>query len=124
VKVLVDMNLAPAWVEFFAANGLEASHWSAVGDPRAPDAVIMAWARENSCVVFTHDLDFAALLAHAASIGPSVLLVRTQDVLPDALGSRVVGPPRDHAVELTKGAIVTLDDANARVRVLPIRSRV
>lgn len=31
MKVVIDMNLTPAWVEFMAANGLEAQHWSAVG---------------------------------------------------------------------------------------------
>jgi predicted nuclease of predicted toxin-antitoxin system len=123
VKVLVDMNLSPVWVGFLAGHGIEARHWCEVGDPRASDAAIMSWAREHGSVVLTHDLDFAALLAHASANGPSVLQVRAQDVLPEALGAKVVALLRDHADDLRRGAIVTMDDVNARVRVLPIRGR-
>lgn len=42
----------------------------------------MAWARANDRIVFTHDLDFGRLLALAGRVGPSVMQVRTQDVLP------------------------------------------
>lgn len=63
MKLLVDMNLSPAWIEFFESSGYHAIHWSSVGDPRAPDYVIMDWARANDYVVFTHDLDFGAILA-------------------------------------------------------------
>lgn len=123
MKVVIDMNLTPAWVEFLAANGLEAQHWSAVGSPRASDDAVMSWARANGHVVLTHDLDFGALLALAGLIGPSVVLLRAQDVMPDAIGVRVLAVLRAHAKEIEQGALVVLDDTNARVRVLPVRSR-
>ncbi|MFG6104481.1 DUF5615 family PIN-like protein [Adonisia turfae] len=63
MKILIDMNLSPAWVGFFANADIEAVHWATVGDPRAPDRDLMQWAQENKNVVFTHDLDFGALLA-------------------------------------------------------------
>jgi predicted nuclease of predicted toxin-antitoxin system len=37
IKVLVDVNLSPAWTKMLATKGIEAVHWTAVGDPRAPD---------------------------------------------------------------------------------------
>jgi predicted nuclease of predicted toxin-antitoxin system len=40
MKILLDMNLSPSWVLVLAAG----------------------WARQNGFVVFTHDLDFSALL--------------------------------------------------------------
>jgi len=80
VKILVDMNLSPDWVMVLKAAGWEAVHWSTVGNPRAVDAEIMKWARQHDFVVFTHDLDFGALLAHSRAGEPSVLQVRTQDV--------------------------------------------
>lgn len=46
----------------------------------------MNWAREREHVVFTHDLDFSAMLAATEAKGPSVLQVRSQDVLPRAIG--------------------------------------
>jgi predicted nuclease of predicted toxin-antitoxin system len=123
MKLLLDMNLSPAWVRFLEENGLEAVHWSTTGDPTATDAVIMAWARDHGFVVVTHDLDFSALLANTEALGPSVIQVRTQDVLPDAIGTDVVRVLQEHQAALDRGAIVTIDELNARVRVLPIRKR-
>jgi hypothetical protein len=71
--------------------------------------------------VFTHDLDFSAILATAGASGPSVLQVRALDVLPEAIGEDVVRVLVDHAPAIEAGAIVTLDELGARVRVLPIR---
>jgi predicted nuclease of predicted toxin-antitoxin system len=42
IGLLIDMNLSPEWVVEFARHGLDAVHWSTVGDPRAADATIMA----------------------------------------------------------------------------------
>lgn len=123
MKILLDMNLSPDWVGFLEAEGFEVRHWSTIGDARATDAQIMAWARENGFVVFTHDLDFGALLAAAGSAGPSVVQVRAQDVLPAAIGSDVVRVLRMRRDDLDQGAIVTVDRARSRVRILPIRTR-
>jgi predicted nuclease of predicted toxin-antitoxin system len=65
MKVLVDVNLSPAWGGFFTANQVEAKHWSLVGRSDAQDGEVMQWARSNGFIVFTHDLDFGALLALA-----------------------------------------------------------
>jgi predicted nuclease of predicted toxin-antitoxin system len=43
MKILVDMNLSPAWVGFLAAHGIDAAHWLEVGDFRAKDATVMEW---------------------------------------------------------------------------------
>lgn len=124
MKILVDMNLAPAWIAYFREHGLEAVHWSAVGDPRAPDRELLAWAAANGHVLFTHDLDFGALLALTSATGPSVLQVRgALDLLPDAIGGRVVATMRAYEAELVRGALVTLDGPAERVRVLPIVRR-
>src|SRR6266536_6055872 len=94
-EALLDMNLSPTWARFLEENGFEAVHWSTTGEPTATDAVIMAWARDRGFVVVTHDLDFSALLASTEAAGPSVLQLRTLDVLPDAVGSDVVRVLRD-----------------------------
>jgi predicted nuclease of predicted toxin-antitoxin system len=57
MKLLVDMNLSPAWIDFLGARGIEAVHWASVGDPAASDALILDYAASNGFVVFTHDLD-------------------------------------------------------------------
>lgn len=114
------MNLSPEWQSFLRENGFESIHWSAVSTASAPDAEMMQWARDNDCVVFTHDLDFGILLAHSKDGGPSVIQVRTQDVSPEHLGPIVLRALRAHLEALTKGALLTVDEFKARVRILPI----
>ena len=37
MKIIIDMNLSPLWVIYFLENGVEAQHWSSVGNPNDPD---------------------------------------------------------------------------------------
>lgn len=120
MKLLIDMNLSPDWCAVFRQEGWEAVHWSEVGDPRAKDETIMAWARDHGYLLFTHDLDFGALLAATRALGPSVIQVRTQDVLPSRLGELVVKVLEDQRQALAAGAIVTVEEARGRVRLLPL----
>jgi predicted nuclease of predicted toxin-antitoxin system len=120
MKFVVDMNLSPAWGASLTSHGRHAGHWSTVGDGRAADAEIMAWARESRWVVFTHDLDFATVLALTHDTGPSVLQVRTEDVTPAAIGDWVLKSLTQFQRELERGAIVVLDEARGRVRILPL----
>jgi predicted nuclease of predicted toxin-antitoxin system len=121
MKIVIDMNLSPRWVQVFARGGWEALHWSQVGASTASDREIMAWARDNGYVVFTHDLDFSALLAATQGEGPSVIQVRTQNILPEAIGDLVINSLKRFQSELEKGAIITIDPSRARVRILPLR---
>jgi predicted nuclease of predicted toxin-antitoxin system len=114
------MNLPPAWVGVFESTGISARHWVTIGAPTATDQELMAWARDNGFVVFTHDLDYGALLAATRATAPSVIQLRTSDVLPEAVGERVLGAIRLLGEELQNGAIVTIDLSRARVRVLPL----
>src|SRR3546814_19354237 len=63
MQLLIDMNLSPRWIDWFAGVGIEAVHWSMVGENNAPDSEIMAYASVNGYVVITHDLDFSTILA-------------------------------------------------------------
>lgn len=120
VQVLIDMNLSPEWVAEFTKQGWTAVHWTTVGDPRAEDSVIMAWALTNGFVVFTHDLDFGTMLALTHAAGPSVLQVRGQAVLPEDMGPMVIAALLQHDTALATGALVVVDAKKARVRVLPL----
>lgn len=120
VQLVIDMNLSVDWVTELAQHGWSAVHWSTIGDPCADDPVIMAWARVNTHVVFTHDLDFGTMLALTHATGPSVLQVRGQNVLPEDIGSVVVAALRQHDAALAAGALVVVDLKKSRVRVLPL----
>jgi predicted nuclease of predicted toxin-antitoxin system len=84
MKIVIDVNRPPRWVEVLQHHGIDSVHWTSAGGPRATDREIMEWAPAHEHVVFTHDLDFGALLAMTHATGPSVIQVRTQDVFPEA----------------------------------------
>jgi predicted nuclease of predicted toxin-antitoxin system len=120
MRLLVDMNLSPRWVELMVASGIEAVHWSTLGAVDATDAAIMTLARNKGYVVLTHDLDFSAILATTCGSKPSVVQIRSGDVSPDGIGSMVIGALRQMAAELEQGALLTIDPGRMRLRLLPL----
>jgi predicted nuclease of predicted toxin-antitoxin system len=120
MKILVDMNLSPQWVEAFAAAKIESIHWSNIGDPAAKDMVLMTYAQVHNYVVFTNDLDFGTLLAIRKVSLPSVVQIRTQDLLPTNIGDLVISAFEQLRSELERGALVTIDSSRLRVRILPL----
>ncbi len=50
MKLLIDMNLWPGWVQFLAGSGIEAEHWSSIGHASAEDTEIAVYAREHGFV--------------------------------------------------------------------------
>jgi len=121
LKIVVDMNLSPAWVTVFQAAGWEAEHWRDVGPADAPDTEVFRYVSERKAVLFTHDLDFPAILAANRGRGPSVVQLRGNSLLPHRSGPRVIAILRSLCAELEAGAIVTIDVTRHRVRLLPLR---
>jgi predicted nuclease of predicted toxin-antitoxin system len=120
MKLLIDMNLSPNLCAIFNAAGWDTVHWSSVGSPSAKDWEIMQWARDADRVVLTHDLDFGALLALTHAGGPSVIQVRTQNVRPRILAPLILPLLRRYGSELESGALLVVDEARWRVRLLPL----
>ncbi len=114
LPIVVDMNLSVEWIPLLTQAGWPAVHWSEVGDPRAEDATIMAWALAQGRVVFTHDLDFGTTLALTHAGGPSVIQVRGQRVLPEHIGPLVLAALQQYEVELSAGALVVVEEKRNR----------
>ena len=121
MKLLVDMNLSPSWVDRLARHGFEAIHWSAVGTATAPDDEILAWALDNGFVLVTNDLDFSAILAASFGHAPSVVQVRTQDLLSDAAVTAVASALEEYGEVVEGGALLSIDEGGTRMRMLPLR---
>ena len=121
IKILIDMNLSPKWVDVLDAEGWEAVHWSNIGDIGARDQVIMEWALDHGFIVFTHDLDFGSILAATSATAPSVIQVRTQNVMPESAGIVVIDAIRKFKDKLADGALISIDHIRARAKVLPLR---
>lgn len=121
MKILLDMNIPVTWEPFLNDAGYEAIHWSKVGDIRELDVNIMAWAREHGFIVFTHDLDFSALLFATNAKSPSVIQLRAENILPATMGQIVLRTLKDIARELESGVLVTIDPRKHRVKLLPLK---
>lgn len=136
IKLLIDMNMAPQWVDLLSSADFEAVHWSSVGSVHATDVEIMAYASTNGFVVLTCDLDFCTILATTRSKGPSVVQVRADGqrsafrvkgcplrqrrLVVNIIGPQVLDALRQAEVELSQGALVTIGLNHARTRMLPL----
>jgi predicted nuclease of predicted toxin-antitoxin system len=123
MQFLVDMNLSPSWVSFLEDAGISAVHWSKVGRKEASDSDVMRWAAERGYIVLTADLDFGAILAATQRRKPSVIQIRADVPTPAAVGSALLSTIRRTREELAEGAIVSIDAARARLRVLPFKAQ-
>ena len=120
MHILVNMNLSPQWVDVFENDGHAATHWTSIGEEDASDRTLMQWAKRHEHIVFTHDLDFSAILAASHAAGPSVVQMRMDDVLPSARSQLVLQVFRQFESELEEGAILSVDLDQARIRHLPL----
>lgn len=120
MKLLLDMNLSPYWLPMLHQRDWESCHWSSIGKHNAPDTELMAWARRNSRVVMTQDLDFPQLLFMSGDLGPSVVLLRMKDEFDPAASARVVEALAAGEKALMDGALLIISGNNARLRPLPL----
>ncbi len=123
MKLLIDMNLSPRWVDVLVNAGIEAVHWASIGAYNASDSEIMAYAKENDYIVLTHDLDFSAILAATHGEKPSVVQIRADDVSPDVIGKQVIGALQQMSPDLADGALLTINTNRTRIRLLPLRPK-
>lgn len=112
------MNLSPEWEQVFSKY-CEIKHWSRIGDADTPDDKILHWAKENSHVILTNDLDFGAILAATHLDSPSVFQIRSMSLDPLIIGADVLSCLRKFEQDLEKGVLISYDLQKARVRRLP-----
>lgn len=120
LRIVIDMNLSPQWLPTFKKHGIEAVHWSDIGRPNAPDEEISNWARKHRYIIFTHDLDFGTMLALTQEQAPSIIQVRSQNILPESMADIVVKVIHRYEKELLAGALLVVDETRSRVRILPL----
>jgi predicted nuclease of predicted toxin-antitoxin system len=121
MKLLVDMNLSPRWIDLLTRSQFQAAHWSSIGSPHALDEEIMTYAAEHDYVVLTNDLDFGAILAVTHGEKPSVVQIRSENLNPDVIGAQTIKALRQLAEQLDEGALVNVDPIRTRVRLLPLK---
>jgi uncharacterized protein (DUF433 family)/predicted nuclease of predicted toxin-antitoxin system len=96
-------------------------HWSTIGAVTAPDFEILTWAKEHEFVLITNDLDFSAVLAASAGALPSIVQIRSQDLLSDEAVSIVAMALKVHREDIERGALLSINEGGTRVRMLPLK---
>jgi predicted nuclease of predicted toxin-antitoxin system len=61
MRFLIDMPLSRGLAQWLAARGHDAKHASDLGLDRAPDAEILARAKQETRTIVTADLDLSAV---------------------------------------------------------------
>jgi len=72
-------------------------------------------------LLFTHDLDFGAMLAATEAEGPSVIQLRAQDISPDHAKDLLINVINRFTKNLIQGVLISVDEEKSRVRLLPLR---
>jgi len=120
LQFLADMNISPVTVEELRRAVWDIVRVSERLDRPASDQEILSFARANSRVVVSHDLDFSSLLALAGHNSPSLITLRLTSADPLFAPVRLKEAVQASASILAKGCVVTVDDQTVRVRELPM----
>ncbi len=120
MRFLADMGISPKTVAFLCDLGHDAVHLHSRGLDRLPDSAILELARAESRVLLTHDLDFAELMAAGKEVLPSVIVFRLRSMRPERVNQHLQSVLSQYQEQLEQGAIVSVTEGQARVRLLPI----
>ena len=118
MRLVIDMNMSPDWVDRLRVAGHDVLHWSSVGAADAADDEILHWARERDRTILTSDLDFGTLLAMSGAQKPSVVQLRLGTTLSGRVGDLVERILRQTEADLAAGALVTIEADRLRLRPL------
>ena len=119
MRFLADMGVSPQVVAWLRAHGHDAYHVSEKGLFRLPNGHIFRMAAEEERIVLTFDLDFGEILALSGG-RTSVVVFRLRRRRTPQVIRRLEMVLKQAGQALEGGAIVTVQDARLRVRVLPI----
>ena len=120
MRFLLNMNVPRSLARLLADRGHDCRHVGDIGMGRAADEAILWEARAHQEVIITHDLDYGHLLALSGEAGPSVVIFRLRNTHPENLFFQMMRVWAEIEGPLRRGAIVVLEDAALRVRLLPI----
>lgn len=121
MRLLLDNNLSERLLPLLGPAGWDVEHVRRLALAAAPDAEVLATAREQERVLVSADTDFGALLAASRATAPSVVLVRrVTGRRAEDLAALLIANLTPLVDELTAGAVVAIGDDSVRVRRLPL----
>jgi predicted nuclease of predicted toxin-antitoxin system len=120
MKLLLDQGLPRSAVDLLALAGIDAVHVGDTGNAGATDESILQLGRDADRIVVTMDADFHAILATTGASKPSVIRIRIEGLKGEGLAKLLAATINQCAIDLEKGAAVTVQEGRVRLRHLPI----
>ena len=120
MKFLADMGVSPRIVDFLQQLGHQAVHLQQQGLHKLKDSQILEKARNEECILLTHDLDFGDLLAASGAGLPSVVIFRLRNMRPEHVNRYLLKIISQYPQALEKGVIITVTEGRIRMRDLPL----
>lgn len=120
IKFIADMNISPKTVKSLQQRGWNIIRVSDILPANTPDHIILEFARDNSSVIITQDLDFSTMIALGGYNYPSLITIRLFDSDPDIVTERLLEVFPEIICNLLEGCAVIIEEINVRIRRLPI----
>ena len=121
IRFLLDQGIPRSAVDRLQDRGLAARHVADIGLERASDLDILQAARDDGKCVVTLDADFHSHLAVRGAESPSVVRIRWEGLRSADIAALIARVIQQAAIQLGKGAMVTVTERSIRVHRLPVR---
>ena len=121
MRFILDMGLSPHLAPWLQDLGHDASHLLERGQHKAADSKIIQIAQDENRIVLTADTDFAQLAANLPSSTPSIVLFRLSSYKLANVQRHLRDLLTTFQEQLARGCIISVQDNQARVRLLPIQ---
>lgn len=120
MQFIADMGISGSTVKWLREHGHAAVHLRELGMQRASDAEIVEKAKKAESIILTCDLDFGDIMAASGEKHPSVVIFRLENETPANVNGRLEQVLSESSPALRQGAIIIVEDARHRVRLLPL----
>ena len=120
MRFLCDMGVSLKVVAWLRSQGHDVIHLRDEGLQRLPNGDIFVKAVAEDRILPTFDLDFADIVAMARGQLASVVLFRLRNTRADHVIQRLSVTIDRAAAALESGAVVVVQEAQLRIRELPI----
>jgi predicted nuclease of predicted toxin-antitoxin system len=120
MRFLADMGISHIVVTWLQAQGHDATHLRDEGLHRLENGEIFTKALRESRIILTWDLDFTEILALSGRHTVSAVIFRLVNTRSAHVIERLARVLQESAQDLEDGAIISVEEARHRVRLLPL----
>jgi predicted nuclease of predicted toxin-antitoxin system len=122
VRFLADVGVSPAIAAWLREQGHDVAHLVERALERLPDPAVFELARQENRIVLTFDLDFAEIATRHADALVATVVFRLINTRVPFVIERLKAVLIHAAADLARPVIVSVEDHQYRVRMLPIGS--